>query len=167
VKENTVYVGCDDHRYYAIDTRTGTIDYEYLNESPATAFQRPYGYQMLYGTLDGRARLVDAVGRFYWEWTADGSFSAAPWADNEVALFPLETGAVSAAGVADGKWRWTARLDSPPAASPVYVDNDLMAVCTRRGYLYQIYLNDENGVPGLRTGTRFETRDAPKTEAPP
>ncbi|MBN8217341.1 MAG: tetratricopeptide repeat protein [Spirochaetes bacterium] len=167
VKENTVYVGCDDHRYYAIDTRTGTIDYAYLNESPATAFQRPYGYQMLYGTLDGRARLVDAVGRFYWEWTADGSFSAAPWADNEVALFPLETGAVSAAGVADGKWRWTARLDSPPAASPVYVDNDLMAVCTRRGYLYQIYLNDENGVPGLRTGTRFETRDAPKTEAPP
>jgi len=87
-----------------------------------------WGDRFVYGTTDGKLRVVDAEGRLVRNWPLGGAAAGRPFVLGDRAFVSLEDGRFEAFDLPTGKKRWSIRLGGIPIAPPAFDGRNLYAV---------------------------------------
>lgn len=147
-----VYVGSEDHTFYALEYRTGRINWTYQTNGKIRSTARVAHGHVFFGSDDGKLyALVAQNGRHLWDYDTASPVRTQPWVTNELVIFGNEDGELAGVEL-NGNKKWSFRAKRAITSSP-YVD--LEGICyfgSFDGHLHAVQANDGWRVWRFRTG---------------
>lgn len=147
-----VMVGSEDHTFYALEYKSGRINWTYNTNDKIRSTARVAHGHVFFGSDDGKLyALVAQNGRYLWEFDMAGPVRTQPWVTDDLIIAGGETGELVALAL-DGSKKWSMRAKRAITSSP-YVD--LEGICyvgSFDGYLYAIQVDSGYRMWRFRTG---------------
>ncbi|MBU4491975.1 MAG: PQQ-binding-like beta-propeller repeat protein [Euryarchaeota archaeon] len=169
VVDGVLYIGADDNRFYAIDTKDGTIKWIYKNSTDGYISSAAVINNLAYeGSKSGSFYAFDVrIGEPLWETLTGKPIESSPAAGDGIIVFGTNGGVVIALDAANGKEKWrydtgvSALKSSPAIADGLVVigsnDGSIYALTAIRGTLKWKYSTGSNveSSPSIKDGTIF------------
>jgi eukaryotic-like serine/threonine-protein kinase len=147
-----VMVGSEDHEFYAVEFKSGRINWTYSTNGKIRSTARVAHGHVFFGSDDGKLyALVAQNGRYLWEYDMGSPVRTQPWVTNDMVICGSEDGELVALELS-GEKKWSLRAKRAITSSP-YVD--LEGICyvgSFDGYLYAIQVESGYRMWRYRTG---------------
>ncbi|MBI2676145.1 MAG: PQQ-binding-like beta-propeller repeat protein [Candidatus Aenigmarchaeota archaeon] len=152
VYDGTVYFGCFDHNFYAVDAETGKEMWRFATKGPACArAEAVFTDQMIYfPSFDGNLYGVGFNGKGLFRFSAEDKISYTPLVTEEAIYFGCKDGNLYAVSK-DGRLLWKFPTKGPIMSEPKLLD-DTIWFGSSDGNVYGISLKG-------RLRHAFSTRD--------
>ncbi len=120
VVDGTVYVGSQDHKFYALDAATGTKRWEYKTGSFVDSSPAIVNGVVYFGSNDGRLYAVDAhSGEKLWDFKTKYPIVSSPAVANSIVYFGADDYYIYALDAVEGTKLWDFKTDGYVLSSPV------------------------------------------------
>lgn len=147
-----IVVGSEDHTFYALEYRTGRINWTYTTNGKIRSTARVAHGHVFFGSDDGKLyALVAQNGRHLWDYDMAAPIRTRPWVTNELVICGNEDGELAAVEL-NGEKKWSFRAKRAITSSP-YVD--LEGICyvgSFDGHIHAIQADSGYRVWRFRTG---------------
>ena len=148
--------GSEDHSFYALDVRTGSVNWSYRTGGRIRSSARIAHGRVLFGCDDGFLyALMAANGRFLWKYEIGSEIQCAPFVTDEIIIIGSASGEVTAVDLSGTSRKWGVRTKRAVFSAP-YVD-EIEGMCYFGSSDNLVYAVDAKG--GYKAWT-FRTRGA-------
>lgn len=159
VVDGTLYIGPDDKRFYAIDTKDGSIKWTFKNSIDGYLSSPVVVNNLVYvGSKDGNLYAINIkTGEQAWIYSTGRDIDSSPAVVDGTVYFGNDDSNVFALDAISGSKKWSYDTGSSPVKSSPAVSNGIVYIGSNNGNIFA--LNAGNGVVKwtYTTGNNVET----------
>jgi eukaryotic-like serine/threonine-protein kinase len=145
IENNTVYFGCLDSLFYALDLATGKLLWKFKTHGSIRSNAAIHDNRIFFTSGDGKLYCLDLTGKLVWAFACQFDkqydfadyFQSSPVISGDAIFFGSGDGYVYAVNLADGTLKWEFSTGDIVHSTPVVYGNSLY-IGSFDGYLYAL-----------------------------
>lgn len=157
--EGVLYVGNLDGRIYALDAKTGALQWSYGTDGPITSSPRVFNGLLYFGSNDGNLYAVDLVThKTRWKHSTKDWINSSPHLGEGVLYVGSNDRHLYALDAEQGSVRWSFSTKGPVIAIPtVYENLVFVAGGSGDGAIYALHAADGSSFWTYQTGGKIQS----------